>query len=211
MRRALVGCLLVITACGGSDSADSDEPEQIANLVAMYDALNAHDAEAYAGYWAEGAEGWGPFIWRSSKAVVGSADMEKGFEERRAWGAQFTVSNCELVGETVTCHETWNDRVYRDMAGIKNDTDVTYLFDDQAMITGMAHSEYVSSEWAPFMQEFGPWLRTAHSEIADTYLVAGFDDSFKMDNWFATPESVAEITSLIEEFVAQSDVYPLAP
>lgn len=210
MRRALLVCLLVITACGGSDSADSGEPEQIANVVAMYDALNAHDVEAYASYWAEGAQGWGPYIWRNSKAVVGSPEMEKGFEQRRAWGGQFAVSDCELVGETVTCHETWDDPVFG-VAGITWDTDAMYLFDDQAKITAMSHSEYTSSEWSPFTQAFGPWMRSAHPEIADTYVVAGFDGSLIWDNWFATPESVAEVIRLIEEFVAQSDVYPLAP
>jgi hypothetical protein len=210
MRRVVLACLLFITACGGSDSVDSAEPEEIASVLGMYDALNAHDAETYATYWAEGANGWGTYIWRNRKAVVGSPEMEQGFEERRAWGGQVAVSDCELVDMTVTCHEAWDDPVYG-VAGITWDSDVMYLFDDEGRITAMSHTEYASSEWVAFGSEFGPWMRAAHPEIVDTYLVPGLGDSFIWDNWYATPESVAEIISLVEEFVAQSDVYPLTP
>jgi hypothetical protein len=66
-------------------------------------------------------------------------------------------------------------------------------------------------EVTDWQAEFGPWLQATYPEIADTYLVPGFDKAFKREVVWASPESIAEFTGLIEEFVAQSDTYPLAP
>jgi hypothetical protein len=193
------------------DSADG-VPLQIATVEAMYDASNAHDADAYTGYWAEDAIGWG--TWTGGWAVdaaIGSPEMEKGFEERRAWGAHFTLSDCQLVDETVRCLETWDDRVLHGMAGLTIDREAISTFDDQGVITTMIH---VNSNWdeaEAFFDAFGPWLTATYPEIAETYLVPGFESAYKEEIIFASPENIAEFTGLIEEFVAQSDAYPLAP
>ena len=107
------------------ESADGVSP-QIATVEAMYDALNAHDADAYAVYWAEDALGWGPWVWGNDDVPVGSPEMDQGFEERRVWGAHFALSDCELVDKEersaeVRCLETWDDRVYHGMAGLTVD------------------------------------------------------------------------------------------
>ena len=182
---------------------------QIATVEAMYDALNAHDADAYAVYWAEDAVGWGPMVWGNDKVPVGSPEMDKGFEERRAWGAHFTLSDCQLVDEEVRCLETWDDRVYHGMAGLTVDREAFYTFDEQGMITTMINGNFYTDEVADWQAVFGPWMQATYPEIAETYLVPGFDKSFKREVVFASPESIAEFTGLIEEFVAQSDDYPL--
>jgi len=173
--------------------------------------LNAHDADAYAVYWAEDAVGWGPMVWGNDKVPVGSPEMEKGFEERRAWGAHFTLSDCQLVDEEVRCLETWDDRVYHGMAGLTLDREAVYTFDEQGMITTMVNFNFNFDEVTDWQEEFGPWMTATYPEIAETYLVPGFDKAFKREVVFASPESIADFTGLIEEFVAQSDTYPLAP
>ena len=195
-------------AAGSADGV----PPQVATVTAMYDALNANDADAYAGYWAEDAIGWGAWTqgW-SADAIIGGPEMEKGFEERRAWGAHFTLSDCQLVDETVRCLETWDDRVYHGMVGITFYREAVSTFDDQAMITTMIHVNANADGLRDFEGEFGPWMTATYPEIAETYLLPGFDSSFNEENIFASPENIAEFTGLIEEFVAQSDTYPLAP
>ena len=200
----------VPTTTVAPESADG-VPPQIATVTAMYDALNAHDADAYAVYWAEDAVGWGPMVWGNDKVPVGSPEMEKGFEERRAWGAHFTLSDCQLVDEEVRCLETWDDRVYHGMAGLTVQREAFYTFDEQGMITTMINGNFYSDEVLDWQAVFGPWMQATYPEIAETYLVPGFDKSFKREVVFASPESIADFTGLIEEFVAQSDEYPLSP
>jgi hypothetical protein len=142
--------------------------------------------------------------------------MDKGFEERRAWGAHFALSDCELVDkedryEEVRCLETWDDRVYHGMAGLTLGREAVYTFDEQGMITTMIHVNPNFDEVMDWQEEFGPWMQATSPEIAEIYLVPGFDRAFKREVVFASPESIAEFTGLIEEFVAQSDTYPLAP
>jgi hypothetical protein len=191
-------------------SADGVSP-QIATVEAMYDALNAHDADTYAVYWAEDAEGWGPYFWGRNKVPVGSPEMDQGFEQRRAWGAHYALADCELIDETVRCLETLDDRVYHGMAGLTYDREVTYTFDEQGMITIMGNHNANGAELNDFGEVFGPWVLSSHPEIAETYLVPGFEQAWKEDVIFASPENIAEFTGLIEEFVAQSDTYPLTP
>jgi hypothetical protein len=208
---AIATTTLATTTTVAAGSADG-VPPQVATVTAMYDALNANDADAYAGYWAEDAIGWGPWTqgW-SADAIIGGPEMEKGFEERRAWGAHFTLSDCQLVDETVRCLETMDDRVFHGMAGLTIDREAIYTFDDQGVITTMIHVNSNVVEAEAFFDAFGPWLTATYPEIAETYLVPGFDKAFKDEIIFASPENIAEFTGLIEEFVAQSDAYPLAP
>ena len=51
---------------------------------------------------------------------------------------------------------------------------------------------------------------TAHPESVDTYFIPGVYTPLYR-NWFASEQRVADLTSLIEEFVAQSHEYPLTP
>jgi hypothetical protein len=207
-----VGAAWALGVFGTEAELADSVPPQIATVEAMYDALNAHDADAYASYWAEDAEGWGALMWHgTARAAIGSPEMDKGFEERRVWGAHFALSDCELVNNTVRCLETWDDRVYYDMAGVTFDREVTYLFDDQARITAMFTANTFWDELADIEEAFGPWLISSHPEIAETYLVPGFESAYKWEYILASPENVAGFTGLIEEFIAQSDVYPLAP
>jgi hypothetical protein len=181
-----------------------------ASVTEMYEALNEYDADAYARFWAEDAKGWGPYVWGDMLAAIGSPEMDQGFEERQAWGAQFTVADCELVDEAVRCLETWDDRLHG-IAGVTIQREVIYTFDDRAKIAAMRHLNSNRRKSVDFFQAFNLWMSTTYPETAETYLVPGFTDSAKIENWFAPPENVAELTGLIEEFVAQSDDYPLAP
>ena len=141
--------------------------------------------------------------------------MDQGFEERRVWGAHFALSDCELIdkeerSEEVRCLETWDDRVYHGMAGLTVDRVASYTFDEQGMITTMTHGSLNGDEVRDWQAVFGPWLQATYPEIAETYLVPGFDRPNREAVW-ASPESIAEFTGLIEEFVAQSNTYPLTP
>ena len=52
-------------------------------------------------------------------------------------------------------------------------------------------------------------MEEAHPEVLETYYVPDFLTP-KYENWF-TSEGVAQLSQLVDEFVAQSDEYPLDP
>jgi hypothetical protein len=50
-------------------------------------------------------------------------------------------------------------------------------------------------------------MATEHPEVFETYYVPDFYTR-KYENWY-TPEGAAQLSQLIDEFIAQSEAYPL--
>jgi hypothetical protein len=59
-----------------------------------------------------------------------------------------------------------------------------------------------------FQEALGEWMATAHPEAYERFYVPAFQTT-NDENWHS-PEGVAELSQLIDEFVAQSDEFPLS-
>lgn len=164
---------------------------------------SANDADSYASHWAEGAQGFGLF--GVHPAVVGSPEMEQAIANKQVLGGQISVSDCELNNRTVRCVQTNDDPRW----GIVYTRESDFTFNDEGQITGLTGINSNFNEIEDFRTAFGTWMATAHPEVLETYFVPGFY-TLKDENW-RNPEAIAELTQLIDEFIAQSDVYPLSP
>jgi hypothetical protein len=200
----LIGAVLLLGVTDGSDDAAS--LGEIPTVQAAADGWNAYDADAYADHWAEGASGYGPFGPSRSGVFtrVGSPEMEEALDAFRAAGGQISLSDCTLSDATVTCVETHDDLRY----GGSITLGARYALDEEGKIISLTYTNATPVEVEVFHNAFARWMEEAHPESLDTYFVPGFY-SLKIDGW-QTPESVANLMPLIQEFIAQSDEYPLS-
>lgn len=187
-------------------SAAAGVPE-VATVLAVVDAWNDFDADAYAVHWADGASGYGPFGPSKSGrlTVVGSAEMDQAMAAFHAVGGTITVSDCELNARTVTCEETFDDPRY----GTAVTVGTSYTFDSDLKIGGFTYTNAIPDEVDDFHVSLAGWMETEHPEAFETYFTPGFY-SLRYESW-QSPETVEELVPLIDEFIAQSDVFPLSP
>jgi hypothetical protein len=173
----------------------------IATAEALHQAFNASDPDAALALFADGAFDGG--------LLPGSAAWEEAFAgAAAAQGRRSTLSDCEATDSTLTCLETWERPNLSGKAGVIRVHEWSFRFDDQGLITnhkGESVSGYDDDR--AFEAALGTWMATAHPGSYEVFYeptVGGL----KMENW-STPEGVAELSPLIDEFVAQSDEYPL--
>lgn len=178
----------------------------IATVEALQDAYNAYDAVAAAAFFPErgydDVYGYaGTPMWQESLAVAELVGL---------WG---TVSDCEPAGETATlaCFRSWEETHLSGKAGVVQTCEEIYYVDGEGLISNRTCDVEVSGRdaLAAFEAAFADWMATAHPDAYDTFYVAEFG-SRNAEAWY-TPEGVAELSRLIDEFVAQSDEYPLSP
>lgn len=183
-----------------------DEPVAIstANIPVVesaVDAYNAYDADAYAVYWADGIEGPGGYI-------VGSDDWHTFIVEEQARGIEITLSDCEATNNVVRCLETYQETLLSGKAGVILTWEAEYTFGEDGLIVGFARFNTTGTEAIePFEDALGRWMATAHPEVFETYYVPDFYSRI-YENWF-TPEGATQLSQLIDEFIADSDKYPL--
>jgi hypothetical protein len=108
----------------------------------------------------------------------------------------------------LTCLATWAWTNLSGKAGVIRVSEVEYRFDDQGLIRSVYH-ENVSGkdDDVAFNAALGTWMATAYPESYEAFFI---DDTYRRndENWL---NRVAELSPLIDEFVAQSDEYPLSP
>jgi hypothetical protein len=181
----------------------TETPAQIPVVESANAAYNSYDAGAYAAYWAEGIEGPGGYI-------VGSDDWHTFIAQEQARGIEITLSDCEATDNAVTCLETYQETLLSGKAGIVLTWEAEYTFNENGLIVGFARFNNTGAEAiGPFEDALGRWMATTHPEVFETYYVPDFYTR-KYENWF-TPQGATQLSQLIDEFITDSNEYPLNP
>jgi hypothetical protein len=181
-------------------STTLSEAATIATVEALEEACNAYDSDASLALFADAAS------WRGQ--APGTPGWEQKWVEIEAWGQQSTLSDCEMADGRLTCLATWEWTNLSGKAGVIRVSEVEYRFDDQGLIRSVYY-ENVSGkdDDVAFDAALGTWMATAYPGSYEAFFI---DDTYRKndENWL---NRVAELSPLIDEFVAQSDEYPLGP
>ena len=190
-----------VTTAAAVASATLSEADAIATVKALQDALNAYDADAAFAFYDE----WSADIGGSA----GRVSWEQFLALDGVVGMHGTLSGCELVDGELRCLWTQEETRLSGKAGVVFTYDKRFAFTEEGLVLGTSWEELSGSEdKAAFETAFGDWMATAHPEAYERFYVAAFD-SKNEENW-TSREGVAELSLLIDEFVAQSDEYPLS-
>lgn len=164
-----------------------------------------------------GDPAWTEIWWRGSDYGPSPEELEADrelFTVMRAVDPRYDVSGCvskgsgewDIVdagvptptGYYFVCETFATDRLL-EVAGVYTSESIGWVVDDSSVMAVQWGRD--TEEDLVFHSAFGQWLASNHPEAAD-FLDApayGFDD----------PETRSQILDYAEEFVAQSDVYPL--
>lgn len=185
----------VTVAAAAADTA-------VAMVEACSEAWNTHDLEVVATCFAEGAVDTG--------LAVGSPEWEQrhALAEVQGWRQSIT-SDCEAIDGMVRCLATSEETHLGGKAGVAYTYELSYHFDDEGLITNVElECRGGCEDGQAFEVALGRWMAIAHPESYETLFVAE-SETRNEENW-STTEGMAELSPLIDEFVAQSDVYPLS-
>lgn len=170
----------------------------IAMAEASQEALNAYDSDAASALIADGGSFMG--------MTPGNPLWQRRFAEREAWGTHGTLSDCEVTDGRLTCLVTWERTNLSGKAGLIRVGEMEYRFDDHGLIRSAYYSN-VSGKDEDFAFEaaLGAWMATTYPEAYETFYLQG--PEINEEAWLS---GVAELMPLIDEFIAQSDEYPLS-
>jgi hypothetical protein len=183
--------LVIVAACGGeSDTTETTSTgtaavdPATAVVVTYYTALNASDIEAASATWP-------------------SLDTEAFLALTQ--GARHRVSvACSPGDETdsVLCEEVVISDDFTSPAGVQGQYTVRYSVDDGVITERVVlrRSEAIED----YEAAFGTWLEATHPDV--------YESSYQADGPypFATVEQALAVIALVDEFLAQSDDYPIA-
>jgi hypothetical protein len=142
--------------------------------------------------------------------AVGSPEWEQrhALAEVQGWRQSIT-SDCEAIDGMVRCLATSEETHLGGKAGVAYTYELSYHFDDEGLITNVElECRGGCEDGQAFEVALGRWMAIAHPESYETLFVAE-SETRNEENW-STTEGMAELSPLIDEFVAQSDVYPLS-
>lgn len=180
----VVSVLLVVASCGG-DGSGSDEERAADPVVAYYDALNTEDVAGVLEAW-PGADQAVIEIETSAFHVKVSATCGPGDDAEA----------------TVQCSEDAGRHDFYFPAGIKGQVTTLFTVDDGVIVTRETVSAPDTIEG--YEIALGEWLEANHPDVyASSYQA---DDPYP----FATAEQALTVIALIDDFLAQSDDYPLS-
>jgi hypothetical protein len=185
-------------------STTLSEAAAIATVEALHEACNAYDSDAALALFADVAS------WHGE--TPGSPGWEQEWVEMEAWGRQSTLSDCEMASGRLTCLDTWEWTNLSGKAGVFRVSEWAFRFDDQGLIANAYIRTDSKDDDLAFRDALGTWMATTHPESYETFFHAvnapdGTHPTLT-ENWL---DRVAELSPLIDEFVAQSDEYPLSP
>lgn len=197
---------------------DADAEEALAVVEAAFAAFNSGDMDTWA-------------LWREpGPPLVEEVPTGADFDYELAVGSRLDVDQCTyrgfeewrlpdgpLTGHGIECAVTQTDSVLQD-AGIE--LEMTYLWvigeDPESSIGGS------NEDWtAPidFYTEFFNWLSVTYPDVFAATAVEEFRVPFDPDNpdpeagpiveFIPVPEGVPTVLEYVDEFVAQSETYPL--
>lgn len=212
---AAVGALAVLTGRTGEQDFTGPVPDPIDVVNAQYDALNARDFDAWIGHFSDDAFSGPEIDPRTGELRPGDLrdpTAPYGFEQNTAINSRVEiVVPCRRVaaapqGETqVECTITQHDD-FHDPAGITTTRKEVFNIDQRGLITQaqVTTIAFTQPGGAVFRQDFWAWLEQAYPTVFT---------EIKPPSIYDLPSDPAHVRialSYVEEFVAQSDKYPVA-
>ena len=148
-------------------------------------------------------------MWRHDGVWVGerpgSPRWEEWFAAREAWGRQGTPSDCEVTDGVLTCLETWERTNLSGKADLIRVSEWEVRFDDQGLIRSAYYGNVSGKdEDVAFDAALGAWMATTYPEAYETFYI--HPTEINEENCV---DGLDQLMPLIDEFIAQSDEYPL--
>jgi hypothetical protein len=192
------------TTVAATTSTTLSETAAIAAVQALQDAYNAYDPDAALPLFVEKANDDGHY--------PGDLTWYRfHFDGPEVVGTQATLSECRVYDDgEVRCAKTWTDTLLSGKAGIVYSGFEAFHLSDEGLITFRMPREAPDGVEAnqAFEEALGEWMAIAHPEAHERFYVPALETT-NAETW-RSPEGVAELSPLIDEFVAQSDDYPLS-
>lgn len=174
-----------------------DGPKAVAAVTDAYAAWSAGDVDGYIDALA-GEEREGAVTWRAQLEADSVAKWSITFPD----GCTYEGIGAE-GHHVVDCYAVTTSDLYDAMGIIEEGNDTYYLNGDMKIVGWDSFNE--TNAPGEFDVELVRWLYDEHPEIA-AEMKAG-----PANWWDRTPEDMAIVLDYVEEFVAQSDVYPITP
>ena len=197
----LAAAILAVTAAVGAcgESVPASPVELAERHIELH---NAGDVDGFLAAFAEGtvvAE-----IGTASDPAVAEA---LAFHLATLEGADGYVAACEPWGTNgARCEGYVYDRVFTP-AGLTHHLTLAYQFDDNGEIVRLgAHDVYDQLELGRFSREFAAWVAVAHPDLAP--VVTEYGQIVQNSGGEVAVETLIPLT---EEFITQSDAWPISP
>ena len=200
MRRSfliLISVALVVSACGGDDGDPADAA--MAAVLSALEAKNSFDLDGWLMAFEGGEREIPPF----AEQILMNAQQR--------WEI---VEPCQVTGES-TLGDTVVECLLQDVnafwgvGGISDTRLQTFKVNSDGLITNN-NSNFSSMRSEAFSAGFHLWLRDTYPDVyeqMDLEFISGSGPGFDTKN----PELMLTAVEYVEEFVAQSDKYPLNP
>jgi hypothetical protein len=197
----VVTIALIVSACSSSSDADDVNVDPaVAAVMAAIDALNSYDLDG----WLMAHEGGQ----RQGVPLFGEQILMNAKQQYEI------VEACQVPGEdssgekgVVVCVIKDNNE-YWGVGGISDTKSQVYMVNADGLITNTNH--FGSSSRNAFNHAFHQWLSDTYPEV---YNEMGYVRISSNGPGFDTknPDHMLIAVEYVEEFVAQSDTYPLEP
>ena len=176
--------LLLVAACSGDDESESQDQRPADPVVEYYDALNTEDVEGVL------------VAWPSADQAVIEVETSALHVKTSA-----TCAPGDDPDSMVQCDEDIGRHDFYIPAGISGHVTVLFTIEDGVIVAREMQSSRVAIE--DYEAAFGAWLEATHPDV--------YASSYQTDGPypFATAEQALEVIALVDEFLAQSGVYPL--
>jgi hypothetical protein len=190
----LAGSVLIVTAVAGPDSAAPPAGmEPVAVIDSAYEALNAGDVDGWmAHYTADHFEN--PLLVASLHDVLAAAGQRKEMLEP-----------CRPIGEEQVECTVRDVNDFHGAAGITITLRERFTVNEDGRIsaTDTTVISFTQPGYYTFTQTFWSWMEDAHPEVhAENRPVI-------VTHWPKEPEQIRVGLEYLDEFLAQSDLYPI--
>lgn len=211
----VVGVVLVAVACSGNDatesttevtSAEQTTPaaagEDISVVMEAIDAWNRGEFDAWLAFWVVDPGEDHLF----SRSVMNSGEQMEVTEPCH--------SSPDPEGTIVECSIRVEDN-FHGAGGLTSDATMSFIVNDVGLIVDTQSTTYQEDgsccpKWESFHTDFHRWLQDAHPDVyADIGPKDGAEQWWLPGAASGDPDHMLVALEYVEEFVAQSDSYPL--
>lgn len=183
----------------------SDVAVEIRSIESAIAAYNDGDVETWVAAWDPTAQGIQPLSWGYFFEIFMQANEQMTI-----------VEPCAIVGEASTesgqpviveCLISYRDD-FHGPAGVNLETEVSrFTLNTDGLITRWEDGRECCLAEQAFTSAFNIWLRDTHTDVYESIQLY---DMGSLPRFSSDPANMAIAIQYVEEFVAQSDVYPLS-
>lgn len=186
------------TGAPGSGSDAALFAQQVATIEAMVEARNSGDYEVWRSYFP--AER--PVIWANTIEDDSELDWQRSY---MAANETWTITApCQSRGSGVSCPMTLVHDFFAP-AGLFFRTTVDFEFNGDGEISYLGTGSWeIAGDWGEYTEAFDTWLLEAHPEVH-----ARMGPRVEGENGLPSADDMPEALEYVNEFIGQSDIYPL--